>query len=268
MASRFMCSIVECDKPRFSKGYCQSHYNRFHRTGSPLEKPDTRPKFCSVEDCHRKVRAKGCCTLHYGRLARNGDPLALHSRFYADAVCKADGCNSGAKKKGYCETHYQRVKRTGGTKVVRSRDFVIADTIVDDICSVPECDRAAHVRGVCHAHYHRFLRHGGAFDKRPIKVSQPGTRFVTKSGYLYFCDRSHPEATKNGNVLEHRAVMAAKLGRKLLPGENVHHINGVRADNRPENLEIWVTLQPSGQRPDDILAWASEVIARYGYQTK
>lgn len=51
---------------------------------------------------------------------------------------------------------------------------------------------------------------------------------------------------------EHRVVLEQQLGREMRQGESVHHKNGVRDDNRPENLELWVGPIRHGQRAGDL----------------
>jgi len=73
----------------------------------------------------------------------------------------------------------------------------------------------------------------------------------------------HPRAGKGMYIFEHILVMEEILGRHLLPGESVHHRNGVRDDNRAENLELWTRPQPTGIRVSDAIAWAHEILDRY-----
>jgi hypothetical protein len=85
---------------------------------------------------------------------------------------------------------------------------------------------------------------------------------IDSNGYERW-NRCHPQNIWGKQLYGHKAVMQLHLGRELLPEENVHHINGNRADNRLENLELWNSSQPPGQRIEDKVAWAREILRLY-----
>src|ERR1035437_3821491 len=90
-----------------------------------------------------------------------------------------------------------------------------------------------------------------------------GGRFPCKGGYVMTYNPGHPRAITRNYVLEHIIIMEKILGRYLYPKETVHHKNGIRNDNRPENLELWSAQHSAGQRAVDLVRYAKAILSCY-----
>lgn len=90
-----------------------------------------------------------------------------------------------------------------------------------------------------------------------------GGRSQGADGYVKIYRPGHHRAMNGRYVREHILIMEEFIGRNLLPQETVHHKNGVRNDNRIENLELWSSRQPSGQRVEDKVKFALEILTTY-----
>lgn len=147
--------------------------------------------------------------------------------------------------------HYARWQKHG--------DPLHSARAVPDTCTLDECREPYVALGFCREHYYRFTKYGD-----PLFVPARPDRRMEKDGYIYIYRPEHPNASSKGLIPEHRYVMSEHMGRPLLDHENVHHRNGIRDDNKIENLELWSTHQPYGQRVSDKLRFALELIKIYG----
>lgn len=172
-------------------------------------------------------------------------------------LCAVDECEGVRFAKGYCTKHYQKYKKyndpLGGPGSGRVIEHESCTIITQDN---RQCLKPHAAQGMCQMHYRRVKLYGDPFARERGHKQKP-------KPYKMIAAVGHPNSDSKGWIAEHRLVMSEYLGRPLLPNENVHHKNGDRFDNRIENLELWNTSQPSGQRIEDKVKYAVEILEQY-----
>jgi hypothetical protein len=173
-------------------------------------------------------------------------------------------CPNKARARGLCSSHLWQLDQGKELTPLRGphgRKY--------DHCTFPGCDKPHARWGLCTGHAAQQQR---GQELRPLGEpwrfpANPEGRWVDPKGYVYIkCPvPNHPNAkSKAGWIAEHVWVMTQMLGRPLRKGESVHHLNNIKHDNRPENLQLWHIHQPRGAAVEDTVSWARWFLREYG----
>ena len=134
-------------------------------------------------------------------------------------------------------------------------------------CTINLCTNRAHKK-YCPTHVAR-MKKGlpmdvpiGMLPKKQRDREPIGTK-KHHQGYVYV-RVPRGRGISEGWRSEHRVIMEKHIGRPMKKHENVHHKNGIKDDNRIENLELWSRSHPSGGRVKDKIAWAKWFLEQYG----
>jgi HNH endonuclease len=233
---------------RHAKDRCECGNEKDRRSAVCIDckalKYKKTPTRCLQPQCERWSDTRGLCKKHYVEQLRTGETEPIYFKNQGK-TCSVEKCGKGSHRKGLCNSHYTKLRRYGDTSVSLRMDRK------PHVCVLEGCDETKVVgRGYCGIHYQRLMKNG---DPGPAER----TRGRRGDGWL---QQGYRIFGLNGQrIAEHRLAVESILGRSLRDFEHIHHKNGIRSDNRPENLELWtVPQQPYGQRVNDLVAWVIE----------
>lgn len=256
MTTTTTCPAADCDRAVERKGYCGAHYMQQYRYGT-TKSVRVQRKICPT--CSRSFQPESNRQKYCSVNCRNG----------GSGVCSGCGStfarsDSSRGRQKYCsvDCFYENGPRVAnrvcancggatppGNKYC-SRDCVntAAQARQEDVmCLNPKCQLVFKAKASL----------GRKYCSRSCAATH-----TNKAGFKHYpigAERPHPTGyrvtkTEAGWVMTHRLVMQSLLGRTLEPHERVHHKNGKRADNRPENLELWKIKGRSKKDPAGVRA--------------
>ena len=202
----------------------------------------------------------GLCYTHRKRMLAGEDIGApiINGGHLKGRKCTYPNCENKHAALGYCTFHYKRLKN--GTDLSKKKNLEPLGN--GGPCQHQPCPSKARRGGYCGFHYKR-LKNGVPLDAKRKRGKQAiGALRVNVDGYV--------DMKIGGNtwIKQHKYMMEQIVGRPLSKGEEVHHKNGMRSDNRIENLELWSKSHPYGQRVIDKIKWAEDLLKLYKPQRR
>jgi len=220
------------------------------------------PKVCGYPKCGRRVKARGYCNGHYQQIKGKKGLRPLQKKRGADGcyrgetLCSFTGCGHGAASWGLCDGHYQQAQSGGRLSPLQ---------VIREGCSITGCPAPHEGRGYCRKHYDKWRRYGDPLHqgrKDPSPIEDRGDHLAIPlggkngKGLEALIDKEDRPLTEGKRwwasgekKAEERYAMCKIDGRqvsmhRLLLGLSCDdlrqgdHANGVRMDNRRENLRI------------------------------
>lgn len=217
----------------------------------------------NIKTISKQIFCSSKCNGFYNRRLRKG--ISPYFTVLRKIVCIKCGQQFNQRDTiyhKYCSDECQKISQQPKTKTtIRKFTCGVCEVVFD----VKNNLTAKYCSDKCRS-LARYRKMVGFPVKAPRVRSRYGDGYINKAGYRIVY-KDHPNANpKTKCILEHIYIMSTFLGRPMKKGETVHHKNGIRSDNRLENLELWTSRHPSGVNYEHKIKSAIAFLEEEGYK--